>query len=359
MGAGVIAMIVMIVGVDQLFWRPIVVWSERFKMEDTAATDSPHSWFLQIFKHSVVLKWIQSGMQYWHKRRISRSISIVQPIAGGSPPAGAETPHPGIFQRVMTPLRWLIILGLVGMAAWGTLMLFHLLIQLPLRDTPDTKGWIAVLWALLSSFGRVTAALLIGAMWTVPAGVLIGLSPRWSSRLQPFIQIVASFPSPMIFPIVTLGLLAMRVPFSIACIGLILLGTQWYTLFNIIAGAMAIPSELREAGRVYHMSAWQRWSRLYIPAVFPYLVTGLITAAGGAWNTTIVAEILAVPHRTRETTTYIAYGLGYLITDSQAAGNNPLLAASAVTLALSVIMINRFVWKRVYRIAEERFTLNT
>ena len=359
MGAGVIAMIVMIVGVDQLFWRPIVVWSERFKMEDTAATETPHSWFLQIFKRSVILRWLQSGMQYWHKRRMSKSVSAIQPIAHDLASPDADLSSPGIFRRLVTPIKWLIILALVATAAWGTLMLVRLLIQLPIRDTAETKGWIAVLWALLSSFVRVTAALSLGAIWTVPAGVLIGLSPRWSSRLQPFIQIVASFPSPMIFPIVTLVLLAMKVPFSIACIGLILLGTQWYTLFNIIAGAMAIPSELREAGRVYHMSIWQRWSRLYIPAVFPYLVTGLITAAGGAWNTTIVAEILAVPHRTRETTTYIAYGLGYMITDSQAAGNNPLLAASAVTLALSVILINRFVWKRVYRVAEERFTLNT
>jgi NitT/TauT family transport system permease protein len=151
----------------------------------------------------------------------------------------------------------------------------------------------------------VMGALLLGALWTVPAGVLIGLSPRWSSRLQPFIQIVASFPSPMIFPIVTLALVAIGVPFTIACVFLILLGTQWYILFNVIAGAMAIPSELREAGSIYHMSRWQRWSRLYIPAVFPYLLTGMITAAGGAWNTTIVAEILSVPHRD-QTTNYTA-----------------------------------------------------
>jgi NitT/TauT family transport system permease protein len=358
MAAGVIAMIVMIVCVDQLFWRPIVVWSERFKLEDTASIEIPRSWFLQIFKHSIVLRWLQRGLQFWHQRRLSRSVAA-QPIVDNPAASNSLSSRAGLLGRLVDALKWLIVLALAGMAVWGMLALIHLLIHLPIKDTADTKGWIAVLWALLSSFARVAAALLIGAIWTVPAGVLIGLSPRWSSRLQPFIQIVASFPSPMIFPIVTLVLLAMKVPFSIACVGLILLGTQWYTLFNVIAGAMAIPGELREAGRVYHMSSWQRWTRLYIPAVFPYLLTGLITAAGGAWNTTIVAEILSVPHRARETTTYVAYGLGYMITDSQAAGNNSLLAASAVTLALFVILVNRFVWKRVYRFAEERFTLNT
>lgn len=363
MAAGVLAMIIMIVAVDQLFWRPIVVWSERFKLEETAATDVAKSWFLQIFKRSIVFRIFQSGVQFWHKRRINKAISTpAEPIPALTPAVETNSSNRRLFASVWTPLKWLIVLALAGTAVWGSLMLVRLLTQLPLRSTPDTDGWIAVILALLCSFARVMAALLIGALWTVPAGVLIGLSPRWSSRLQPLIQIVASFPSPMIFPVVTIVLIWMGVPFTIACVFLILLGTQWYTLFNVIAGAMAIPSELREAGRVYHMSRWQRWSRLYIPAVFPYLLTGMITAAGGAWNTTIVAEILAVPHQqgnTTTTTNYTAYGLGAFITNSQAAGNNPLLAASAVTLALFVVLVNRFGWKRAYRFAEERYSLNT
>jgi NitT/TauT family transport system permease protein len=171
--------------------------------------------------------------------------------------------------------------------------------------------------------------------------------------LQPIVQVAASFPAPMIFPWVVAIMVFVHVPFTFGCVALMLLGTQWYVLFNVIAGAMAIPSDLREAARVYHMSRWFTWRKLYIPAVFPFLATGLVTAAGGAWNATIVSEYFSSGGATR-----IAFGLGATINDATNAGNFPLLAASIITMAVFVVMINRLVWKRVYRLAEARYSLN-
>jgi NitT/TauT family transport system permease protein len=241
---------------------------------------------------------------------------------------------------------------------WGTFKLAVLVMQLPLHDTTQTKGWVAVLWAMFLSFWRVLAAVVIGGLWTLPAGVLIGLSPRWSNRLQPFVQVLASFPAPMIYLMMCALIVGkMHIAFTLGCIFLMLMGTQWYTLFNVIAGAMAIPSDLREAGRVYHLSVWQRWTRIYIPAVFPYLLTGLITAAGGAWNATIVAEEISVAGKSGQSS-YFAFGIGSLIDDATTDGNYALLAASVVAMGLTVVIINRLFWKKLYRVSEERFSLN-
>jgi NitT/TauT family transport system permease protein len=221
------------------------------------------------------------------------------------------------------------------------------------QDPASHADWAHVLAALLASFGRTSAAVLLGALWALPAGILIGLSPKWSQRLQPIVQVVASFPSPMIFGLATGFLVYLGIPFTVGCITLMLLGTQWYILFNVIAGAMAIPTELKEVAKVYHTPWWRKWTRIYIPGVFPYLVTGLITAAGGAWNATIISEYVQVKGQT-----FSAFGLGSLISIATAKGNFPLLAAGIVTMAVSVVIINRLMWRRLYRVAENRYALN-
>ncbi len=195
---------------------------------------------------------------------------------------------------------------------------------------------------------------MLGAAWTLPAGILIGRSPRWSERLQPVIQVLASFPAPMVFPLATGLLFLLHISFNIGCTVLMLLGTQWYILFNVIAGASSIPADLQEVASVFHWSRFQRWTRLYIPCVFPFLVTGLITAAGGAWNATIVAEYLQMPGKPDP---YMAFGLGSVISQATNHGDYSLLAASVVTMAVAVVTINRFFWKRLYRVVEERFSL--
>ncbi|MDP9175016.1 MAG: ABC transporter permease subunit [Planctomycetota bacterium] len=354
--AGVIAVIVMIVFVDQVCWRPIVVWSQRFKLEDVSSSEKASSWVLTFFRRSRLLKLLD---RFLKRRRLrGQEANPLAPSAAGgadpSPKAEATAQHSGLSARsILAVVKWLIVVGLALMAMWGVLRLSQLLIQLPIRNTPESLGWISVLLALFYSFLRTSAAVVIGALWTLPAGVLIGLSPKWSNRLQPIVQIVASFPAPMIYPVTIFLLVLARIPFGTGCVALMLLGTQWYTLFNVIAGAMAIPSDLREAGRVYHLSRWKCWTQIYIPAVFPYLLTGLITAAGGAWNATIIAEEIPIGDKT-----YKAFGLGSIIDDATAGGNYALLAAAAVIMGLTVVLINRLFWKRFYRIAEARYSLN-
>jgi NitT/TauT family transport system permease protein len=193
----------------------------------------------------------------------------------------------------------------------------------------------------------------LGAAWALPVGILIGLSSKWSQRLQPVIQVVASFPAPMLFPLVTMLLAVLRIPFTVGCVTLLLLGAQWYILFNVLAGASAIPDDLKAVAQVYGLSRLQRWTRLYIPCVFPYLVTGLITAAGGAWNATIVSEYVRLPGKT-----FAAFGVGSTISQATAGGQFSLLCASVVVMALCVVLINRLFWKRLYRLAENRVSLN-
>jgi NitT/TauT family transport system permease protein len=341
MFAAVLAMIIMIVVVDQCFWRPIIVWSERFKMEETADVDKAQSWLLDLLQHSHLWTWLV--------RRLHRQRSAIAEAQDWTRPR-----RPRIDLRpLVQPVAWAAVVALSLAGAWGAWRLLHLLLSVPIRDTVTHEDWLHVLLALLESFLRTSGAVVLSAIWTLPAGILIGLSPRWSQRLQPIVQVAASFPAPMLFPIVTTAMLELHIPFTAGCVALMLMGAQWYILFNVIAGAMAIPSELKEVGRVFRTPIWERWFRLYIPGVFPYLITGLITAAGGAWNATIVSEFVQMKDQT-----YVAFGLGSLISESSANGNYPLLAASTVTMAVSVVILNRLIWKRLYRLAENRFSLN-
>jgi NitT/TauT family transport system permease protein len=312
-----------------------------------------------------LLKWIGKILARHHAR--THGLVVADAPKGQALPEMPNGPlkldyhaPPGrnVAETVWRYSKWTLAALLMVASVWGAYKLVALVSQLPLHDNPNTQGWLTVLRALAASFGRVFAAVLIGGIWTLPAGVLIGLSPRWSNRLQGLVQVLASFPAPMIYLMMCVLMVdKWHLPFTYACIILMLLGTQWYTLFNVIAGAMAIPSDLREAGSVYHLPTWQRWIRIYVPAVFPFLLTGLITAAGGAWNATIVAEEIAVTGKAGQAN-YDAFGLGSMIDDATAAGNFALLAAAVVVMGLTVVFVNRLFWKRLYRLSEERFSLN-
>jgi len=235
----------------------------------------------------------------------------------------------------------LAIIGLIGL--W---FMLRLLIQVSLAT------WGTLIVATLLTWLRTLVALAVGVAWTVPLGVAIGLSPRWSRRLQPVVQVVASIPATAVFPILLLALVGLPGGLSFAAILLMLLGTQWYILFNVIAGAMAIPSDLREATSVYHVSGWRRWRTLILPAIFPYLVTGMLTASGGAWNASIVSEYVQFHSQTFSTP-----GLGASIAAAAAAANYPVLTAGTLLMAIVVVFINRMLWKRLYALAERRYTL--
>ncbi len=346
----VFAMVVMIILVDQILWRPIVVWSERYKLEDVSAADQPSSWVMNLFQRSRLLNLVRRLIAL--KRSVNKTIPGTEPAISPADHTRQMQSRARLIDSCRSVVKWVSLLVLAAGSVWGCWQLIKLLIALPV-STPDHQDWIHVGLALMASFLRTSAAVLLSAIWALPVGILIGLSPKWSQRLQPVVQVAASFPAPMIFPWVVGLLVLLHVPFTFGCVALMLLGTQWYVLFNVIAGAMAVPSDLREAARVYHLSRWYTWRRLYIPAVFPFLVTGLVTAAGGAWNATIVSEYFSAGRSTK-----IAFGLGSLINEATNAGNFPLLAASIITMAGFVVTLNRTVWKRVYRVAESRYSLN-
>ncbi len=212
--------------------------------------------------------------------------------------------------------------------------------------------WAGIGLSLLATLLRVFIALLLALAWTIPVGVLIGTNPRLAGILQPVVQIAASIPATALFPLFLLALLNLPGGLNIAAVLLMLIGTQWYLLFNIIAGASAIPRDLNFTARLLQLPRWERWRRLILPALFPFLVTGGITASGGAWNASIVAEQAVFRGQVLETV-----GIGATIARATANGNYPLLLAATLSMILAVVLINRLVWRRMYRLAEEKYRM--
>jgi NitT/TauT family transport system permease protein len=344
--AAIVAMVTMIVAVDQLVWRPVMAWSQKFKIEETEAATVSSSWVLNLLRRSRLASWFKGWL--WQRTRRHAPAHAGAPLSKFGRSTEAVPARAGEASGVWLAITgWTTTLLFALLTAWGALRLAGLIRQV------SPVQWLTILHSLGLTFLRTSAAVVIGAAWTVPVGIRIGLSPRLSRIFQPLIQVVAAFPAPMLFPLVTGALLALGVNFSWGCIALMLLGAQWYILFNVIAGAMAIPQDLRETVGVYRLRGFAAWRTLYLPSIFPQLVTGLITAAGGAWNASIVSEYLRYKGRT-----LVAPGLGALITQSTAAGDFPLLAASVLTMALALATLNRVLWKRLYRLADARFSLN-
>jgi NitT/TauT family transport system permease protein len=233
-----------------------------------------------------------------------------------------------------------VLLGLVG---WGAIRLVMLVMQVKAGD------WLAIVGYAGVSFTRVLAAVLIGTLWAVPLGVWIGLNPKLSNRLQPFIQFAASFPAPMLYPWLLGLVFLVHGNLQWGAVLLILFGTQWYILFNVAGAAAAIPNDIVSCAEILRLSGWRRWSKFLIPAVLPGLVTGWITAAGGAWNATIVSEYVKVGP-----TLYQATGLGSYIQRMSDAGDFAHLAAATIVMAVVVVGINRTVWKRLQSLANDR-----
>ncbi len=337
MAWAVLAMTVMIVAVDQLLWRPLVAWSQRFRAAEVSGEPEARSWVLDLVRRSAILRRMRL-----RRRRRARPPTVPLPPPPEPAPGGEDA---GARARA-------VLLLVVGLAA-GAAALFGVWKLVRLLSAVRAHDWLVLVAALGATFLRTLGALVLAVAWTVPVGILVGRSPVWSRRLQPVVQIVASFPAPMLFPLVTGALLAFHVPFGVIAAVLMLLGAQWYILFNVLAGASAVPPDLVEATDVYRVAGSARWKALFLPAVFPYLVTGLITAAGGAWNASIVAETLTSGGRTLET-----FGLGSLITKATREANFPLLAAGVLTMSFALVLINRTVWRRLSRLAETKYALN-
>jgi len=333
----IVAMTTMIVVLDQLLWRPVVVWAQKFRVEEGGEQVLMTSWFLNWFRASRLIRALRRLA-----RRILRRFTR-RPVTVASSPAS----EPVAAERSAGRLSFLALGILLAVLAWGGVKLVHLLHLVPGRvwGTSITAGFITL--------GRVLISTLIGTVWALPAGIAIGLSNRLSRVLQPVVQIAAAFPAPMLFPLVIAVLQWAGVSLGWGSILLMLLGTQWYILFNVIAGATAIPADLKEAARSYRLSGWHRFRTLYFPGVFPYLVTGWVTAAGGAWNASIVAEFVTFKGQTLR-----APGLGAEISGAAASADFPHLAAAILVMSVLVVAFNRTVWRWCYRLAEERFSLS-
>ena len=333
---GVGTMIAVIVLLDQIVWRPVIAWAEKFKVEQVESTDAPQSWFLNLMQKSRLL----------HRLR-KKAINPVRERLGLHFARGY---HPD--QEEAAPATWKVWLGRT-IAAFAVLAVFYAMVHaFGMLTHLNADDFRQILQGAAATFGRVIAALLIGALWTIPVGVAIGFNPKLSRIAQPLAQIAASVPATALFPIVLLVLIRIGGGLGVGSILLLLLGTQWYILFNVIAGAMAIPTDLKEAASVFKFTTGQRWRRVILPGIFPYLVTGLVTASGGAWNASIVAEYFRLKDQT-----FTTVGLGATISRATDSGNFTLLLGSTIAMSIVVVTVNRLVWRRLYRLASNRYTL--
>ncbi|HEY6389537.1 MAG TPA: ABC transporter permease subunit [Candidatus Acidoferrum sp.] len=336
---GLAAMVTVIVLLDQLIWRPVIAWADKFKFEQVETTKAAsHNLLTLLGRASFVIRFYRLAV-----RPVLDWITVK--FAVGARRAAASFSVP---KRQGTRLSILVFFAALIFAGLG-FALVHAARELSALRREDY-------FTLLRSAGftllRVNAALLIGALWTVPAGVAIGFSARLARIAEPLAQIAASIPATALFPVILLFLIKFRGGLELAALLVMLLGTQWYILFNVMAGAMAIPTDLKEASSIFRFGSWDRWRYLILPGIFPYLVTGMVTASGNAWNASIIAEYFHFQGRIVSTT-----GLGSAISSASDAGRFDILLASTLIMATIVVLINRLLWRRLYRLASTRFKL--
>lgn len=338
---GLAAMVALIVLLDQLIWRPVIAWADKFKFEQVETTKAAtHNLLSLIGRASFVIRLYRLAV-----RPIIDWMTIHLAVGARRAAASFTAPRSEKTRRGL-----LIVLAGVTLAGLG-FAVFH-----GARELSDLRraDYFNLLRSAGYTFLRVNGALLIGSLWAIPVGVAIGFSPRLARIAQPLAQIAASIPATALFPVILLFMLGFRGGLELAAMLVMLLGTQWYILFNVIAGAMAIPTDLKEASSIFRFGSWDRWRYLILPGIFPYLVTGLVTASGNAWNASIIAEYFHFRGRIVST-----IGLGSAISSASDAGRFDLLLASTLIMAIIVVLINRLVWRRMYRLASTRFKLET
>ena len=330
---GVLALIVNIVIFDQLLFRPLVRYAHQFKYEDVSDRKVPSSWFYHCLSHSMIGHglehvckqfsrfWLFVLPKIWYGLRLHRVFAVL-----------------GQMNWLWSSLWYLAIV--VGCIYYG----HQLWLFIPKEYLTSLPGWMGL------TAGRVIAAMVLSVIIFTPLGVWIGLRPGLVSFFQPIIQVFAAVPANVFYPLIAFMIVAWHQNLGSWTIPMIMLGTQWYVLFNVIAGTSMIPSQMVEASKIFHLRGWLWWTKFTLPAVFPYIVTGVISAAGGAWNTAIAAEVLNWGKITLQT-----YGLGAFISIASDAGQNPQEALGCLAMCLMVLLCIIFVWQPLYRYAENRF----
>jgi NitT/TauT family transport system permease protein len=332
----VATMALVILAYDQLLFRPIVAWADKFRFEQTAAQQLPRSWVYDFWRRGRVIRRLSLVMA-WLGSRLSM---ISNPFARRS-----RTAAPPVIGRVVD-LLWLpIVLAIVGYALWRIV-----------EFVDASLGWPDVAKAVglgLLTFLRVVVLIALASLVWVPVGVWIGLRPRWANRVQPVAQFLAAFPANVLFPIAVVAIVRFHLNPDIWLSPLMVLGTQWYILFNVIAGASAFPTDLREVSTLFRLRSWQWWRSVILPGILPYYVTGALTASGGSWNASIVAEVASWGD-----TRLKAAGLGSYIAEASEAGDYPRVVLGIAVMSIMVVAFNRVVWRPLYRLAERRFRVN-
>jgi len=338
--SGIGAVILIVVATDQLVWRPMIAWSDKFKFEQVESADRVTSPILELLRRSGLLSSLPGRIWSRIEEPVYQRLSRTQ---------GCRVVHP-IDQEAArlkpSPALWALAVAGICVVAWGAL---QAILMLSTVTWPDLR---VLLEGAGATFLRVNASLLISALWTVPVGVAIGFNPRLSRVVQPLAQVLASVPASAFYPVLLIGLLKIGGGLGIGSMALMLLGTQWYILFNVIAGAMSIPSDLREVSSLYRFTRWQRWTKLILPGIFPFLITGMVTASGGAWNASVMAEYSQVKGQTLQT-----IGLGAQIQAATDQARFPIILLATILISLMVVTMNRLVWRRLYRLAETRYKL--
>jgi NitT/TauT family transport system permease protein len=335
-GYAILTMLLVIIGYDQLLFRPIVAWADKFRFEQTASGAAPSSWMLDLFRRTRALR--AMTLPFSGLNRAFSNLHIDWPAAVAARPKQKKT------SRLVDALWFGIVAVSTGYAAWAAY-----------RYLSGTLGPSDVLAAFgygLITLMRVMVLIALATLIWVPIGVWIGLRPKLAERVQPLAQFLAAFPANLAFPVFVSIIVRYGLDANIWLSPLMILGTQWYILFNVIAGASAFPTDLREAASSFHLGGWRWWIKVVLPGIFPYYITGAITASGGSWNAAIVAEVASWGdiHLT-------AIGLGSYIAQATEAGDFPRVVLGIAVMCMLVTVFNRLLWRPLYAFGERRLRL--
>jgi NitT/TauT family transport system permease protein len=336
LGWALLTIAIVLVLVDQIFWRPLIAWSDKFRMEQSASAETPESWVYDLLQAARIPRMLSKALTPT-KEAVNQLLSRLTP---SSP---TFKPDPNQKQRGDRLFNTILLVIIGSLVAWA---LHFISTTVGLGEVFKTFGLGSL--TLL----RVTILLLFATVIWTPIGVAIGFNPKLARSLQPVVQFLASFPANFIFPFATLFFIQTNISIEWGSILLMALGAQWYILFNSIAGAQSIPTDLREMADDIGLKGWQRWKKLIIPGIFSAWVTGGVTASGGAWNASIVSEIVSWG-----STTLTATGLGTYIAEATFAGDWPRTTLGISTMSLFVVSINRLLWRRLYQLAEAKYHL--
>jgi NitT/TauT family transport system permease protein len=336
----ILAMTVVILVYDQFLFRPLVAWADKFRMENTSSGNAPESWLLDLMRRTRLIHrgLVPMGWLFANAARVP----LRWPSLGMLRPRAARRRKPS---RI-ADLAW---------AAFVILLTLYVVVRVVVYvRTGVTLGEVGHVLVLgLITLLRVALLIALSSLIWVPIGILIGLRPALAEKIQPLAQFLAAFPANLLFPVFVIVIVRFHLNPDIWLSPLIVLGTQWYILFNVIAGASAYPNDYREVASNFHIRGWQWWRKVMLPGIFPYYVTGAITASGGAWNASIVAEFVQWGN-----TKVVAHGLGAYIAQTTAAGDFPKIILGIAVMSLFVTLFNRALWRPMYAFAESRLRLD-